>query len=195
MGKNIIIHRSCPLCKNQTAELLHSIDYAATNRSILPQHYDIVCCNSCSFVYNDYAESDTVFDQHSDAPNGKIRKSDVIVAKTYLSEEEMGQLNRLVSAYLDFAEDRAKRHIPLTMQDWEHRLNSFIELFEYGLLKDSGKVTMEIARLRAETEFEKYRIIQDRQFLSDFDKYLLELEDQSRKTELWKKDSGRNENQ
>ena len=117
----------------------------------------------------------------ADAPDGKIRKSDVSMAKNYLSQEEMGQLNRLVSAYLDFAENSARRHIPLTMQDWETRLNSFIELFEYGLLKDAGKVSMEIARLHAETEFEKYRIIQDKLFLSDFDKYLLELEAAAKK--------------
>ena len=112
-----------------------------------------------------------------DAPNGKIQKSDVIIAKNYLSEFELGQLNRMVTAYLDFAENMAQRKIPLTMEDWEKRLNSFIEMFEYGLLKDSGKVSNEIARLHAETEFEKYRIIQDRLFMSDFDKYMLELEE------------------
>lgn len=107
-----------------------------------------------------------------DAPNGKIKKSDVTVAKNYLSEKELGQLNRMVSAYLDFAEDMANRHIPLTMEDWEKRLNSFIEMFEYGLLEDAGKVTAEIAKLHAETEFEKYRVIQDRLFESDFDRFI-----------------------
>ena len=109
-----------------------------------------------------------------DAPNGKIKKSDVTVAKNYLSEKELGQLNRMVSAYLDFAENMANRHIPLTMEDWEKRLNSFIEMFEYGLLEDAGKVTAEIAKLHAETEFEKYRIVQDRLFESDFDRFILE---------------------
>jgi hypothetical protein len=107
-----------------------------------------------------------------DAPNGKIKKSDVTVAKNYLSEKELGQLNRMVSAYLDFAENMANRHIPLTMEDWEKRLNSFIEMFEYGLLEDAGKVTAEIAKLHAETEFEKYRIVQDRLFESDFDRFI-----------------------
>lgn len=107
-----------------------------------------------------------------DAPNGKIKKSDVTVAKNYLSEKELGQLNRMVSAYLDFAENMANRHIPLTMEDWEKRLNSFIEMFEYGLLEDAGKVTTEIAKLHAETEFEKYRIVQDRLFESDFDRFI-----------------------
>lgn len=88
----------------------------------------------------------------------------------------MAQLNRMVTAYIDFAESMAMRKIPLTMEDWEKRLNSFIEMFEYGLLKDAGKVSAEIAKLHAETEFEKYRVIQDRLFLSDYDKYLLELE-------------------
>ena len=113
----------------------------------------------------------------ADAPDGKIKRSDVTIAKNYLSEFEIGQLDRMVSAYLDFAESRTLRHIPLTMQDWETRLNGFIQMFEYGLLKDSGKVTAEIAKLHAETEFEKYRVIQDKLFLSDFDKYMLELEE------------------
>ncbi len=116
----------------------------------------------------------------ADAPNGKIKKSDVIVAKNYLSEEEMHQLERMVSAYLDFAESMTLRHIPLTMQDWEIRLNRFIEMFEYGILNDSGKVTAEIAKLHAETEFEKYRIIQDQLFMSDYDRYMLELEEQAK---------------
>ena len=73
------------------------------------------------------------------------------------------------------------RHIPLTMEDWENRLNGFIQMFEYGLLKDAGKVSAEIAKLHAETEFEKYRVIQDRLFMSDFDRYLLELEEQASK--------------
>ena len=113
----------------------------------------------------------------ADAPDGKIKRSDVTIAKNYLSEFEIGQLDRMVSAYLDFAESMTLRHIPLTMQDWETRLNGFIQMFEYGFLKDSGKVTAEIAKLHAETEFEKYRVIQDKLFLSDFDKYMLELEE------------------
>lgn len=113
----------------------------------------------------------------ADAPEGKIKKSDVSVAKNYLSETEMMQLNRMVSAYLDFAENMTLRHIPLTMEDWETRLNGFIEMFEYGILQDVGKVSAEIAKLHAETEFEKYRVIQDKIFISDFDKYIKELEE------------------
>ena len=116
----------------------------------------------------------------ADAPEGKIKKSDVTVAKNYLSQDEMKQLNRMVTAYLDFAENMTLRHIPLTMQDWEKRLNSFIEMFDYGILQDAGKVSAEIAKLHAETEFEKYRVIQDRLFMSDFDKYMLELEENTK---------------
>lgn len=119
----------------------------------------------------------------ADAPDGKIKKSDVTVAKNYLVEFEMKQLNRMVTSYIDFAENMTLRHIPLTMQDWETRLNGFIQMFEYGLLKDAGKVTAEIAKLHAETEFEKYRIIQDKLFLSDFDKYMIELEEKAKSDE------------
>ena len=117
----------------------------------------------------------------ADVPEGKIKKSDVTVAKNYLSQDEMKQLNRMVTAYLDFAENMTLRHIPLTMQDWEKRLNSFIEMIDYGILQDAGKVSAEIAKLHAETEFEKYRVIQDRLFMSDFDKYMLELEENAKK--------------
>ena len=117
----------------------------------------------------------------ADAPDGKIKKSDVTIAKNYLSQDEMKQLNRMVTAYLDFAENMTLRHIPLTMQDWEKRLNNFIEMFDYGILQDAGKVTAAIAKLHAETEFEKYRVIQDRLFMSDFDKYMLELEGKAKK--------------
>ena len=116
----------------------------------------------------------------ADAPDGKIKKSDVTIAKNYLSENELQQLNRMVTAYLDFAENMTLRHIPLTMEDWEKRLNSFIEMFEYGVLQDAGKVSAAIAKLHAETEFEKYRVIQDRLFMSDFDKYMLELEEKAK---------------
>lgn len=107
-----------------------------------------------------------------DAPNGKIQKFDVSVAKNYLSESEMAQLQRLVSAYLDIAEDMALREIPMTMSDWESRLNRFIEATDRDVLQDAGKVSTEIARAHAESEFEKYRIVQDRLFKSDFDKLM-----------------------
>ncbi len=107
-----------------------------------------------------------------DAPNGKIQKFDVSVAKNYLSKNEMQQLQRLVSAYLDIAEDMALRQIPMTMEDWESRLNKFIEATDRKILQHPGKVTAEIAKAHAQSEFEKYRIIQDRLFESDFDREL-----------------------
>jgi hypothetical protein len=107
-----------------------------------------------------------------DAPQGKIQKFDVSAAKNYLTGFEMGQLTRLVSAYLDIAEDMALRHIPMTMQDWETRLNRFIEATDRVVLQDAGKVTAEIAKAHAESEFEKYRIVQDKLFQSDFDQFL-----------------------
>ena len=111
-----------------------------------------------------------------DAPGGKIQKFDVVVAKNYLTEHEIAQLTRLVSAYLDVAESMALRKIPMTMQDWETRLNRFIEATDREILQDAGKVTAEIAKAHAESEFEKYRIVQDRLFESDFDRLVKQLE-------------------
>ncbi len=111
-----------------------------------------------------------------DAPQGKIHKFDVSVAKNYLTEHEMAQLSRLVAAYLDVAEDMALRKMPMTMQDWETRLNRFIAATDREILQDAGKVTAEIAKVHAESEFEKYRIVQDRLFESDFDRMLKQIE-------------------
>jgi hypothetical protein len=116
-----------------------------------------------------------------DAPRGKIQKFDVTVAKNYLTAHEMAQLERLVSAYLDVAEDMAQRKIPMTMQDWETRLNRFIEATDREILQDAGKVSAEIAKAHAESEFEKYRIVQDHLFISDFDKAIRQIEATSKK--------------
>lgn len=104
------------------------------------------------------------------APSGKILKSDVSVAKNYLSQEELEAMGRIVNAYLEIAEDMAKRKIPMTMNDWATRLDKFIDFTDRGLLKDAGKVTAQFAKNFAEAEFEKYRLVQDRLFESDFDK-------------------------
>lgn len=106
------------------------------------------------------------------SPSSKIHKYDVVVAKNYLTEEELGQLGRIVSSYLDMAEMQANRHIPMTMKDWEERLNGFLRLWDREILKDNGKVSTELAKIHAETEFEKYRVVQDRLYKSDFDKLL-----------------------
>ena len=110
------------------------------------------------------------------APAGKILKSDVTIAKNYLSRDELESLGRVVNAFLDLAEDRAKRNIPMTMEDWATRLDKFLDADDREILKDSGKITKKIADEKAITEFEKYRVIQDRLFMSDFDKLLLEME-------------------
>ena len=111
-----------------------------------------------------------------DAPQGKIQKFDVSIAKNYLTDPELAQLQRLVSAYLDLAEDMALRKIPMTMADWEDRLNRFIAATDREVLQDAGKVSAEIAKAHAESEFEKYRIVQDRLYESDFDKAIKTLD-------------------
>lgn len=105
-------------------------------------------------------------------PDGKIQKYDVTVAKNYLEGKEIKQLERLVSSYLDYAEMQAERGIPMTMTDWETRLNGFLTFMDYEVLKDAGKISAEMAKLHAETEFEKYRVIQDKLYISDFDRFL-----------------------
>jgi len=109
------------------------------------------------------------------SPHGKIHKYDVSVAKNYLTEPEIGQLERMVSAYLDLAELQAIRHIPMTMSDWEVRLNRFLEMTDLAILQDAGKVTAELAKEFAESEFEKYRIVQDALFQSDFDRFAAQI--------------------
>ena len=118
------------------------------------------------------------------APDGKIVKADVSVAKNYLSEKEMSYLERIVSLYLDYAELQAERRIPMSMEDWAKRLDGFLEFNGNELLMGPGKVSAEQAKLHAETEFEKYRIIQDRLFMSDYDKYLIELEHQADQSDV-----------
>lgn len=110
------------------------------------------------------------------APDGKILKTDVSVAKNYLTKEELEALGRIVNAYLDLAEERALRKIPMTMEDWTKRLDSFLEFTERDILQHSGKVSAEIATAHAESEFEKYRIVQDRLFESDFDRMIKQIE-------------------
>ena len=107
------------------------------------------------------------------APDGKIVKADVTVAKNYLSEKEMSYLERIVSLYLDYAELQAERKIPMSMEDWAKRLDGFLEFNGNELLTGPGKISAEQAKLHAETEFEKYRIIQDRLYESDFDRFLM----------------------
>ena len=114
------------------------------------------------------------------APDGKIVKADVSIAKNYLNEKEISYMERIVSLYLDYAELQAERKIPMSMEDWSKRLDGFLEFNGNEILTDAGKISAEQAKLHAETEFEKYRIVQDKLFMSDFDKYIAELENRTK---------------
>ena len=132
------------------------------------KHYNLQMIIAVGFkVNNERADADKPhmgLTTWASAPDGKIVKSDVSIAKNYLREEEMRSLERIVSAYLDLAEDRAERHIPMTMEDWSKRLDLFLMAADREVLQDAGKITAEIAKAKAETEFEKYRVVQDRLF-------------------------------
>ncbi|MEE1059493.1 MAG: virulence RhuM family protein [Treponema sp.] len=117
------------------------------------------------------------------APDGKIEKSDVSIAKNYLEKEELENLQRIVAMYLDYAEFQAKNKNPMTMEDWANRLNRFLEFNEQEILQDNGRVTHEIAKAFAENEYEKFRLIQDKNYKSDFDNFLLDLENEAKNLE------------
>lgn len=140
-------------------------------------HYSVHGQTAAELIYNraDAEKENMGLTSWDGSPNSKIHKYDVVVAKNYLTEQELSQLGRIVSAYLDMAEDQAERNIPMTMEDWEQRLNGFLKLWDRDVLQDNGKISAEIAKAKAESEFEKYRIVQDRLYQSDFDKLLLQV--------------------
>ena len=160
-----------------------SIDYDKTAKATIrffssvqnKLHYAVSGNTAAEIIYNraDSQKENMGLTTWKGAPDSKIHKYDVVIAKNYLSETEIGQLERMVSAYLDFAEMQAMRHIPMTMEDWEERLNGFLTLWDHDVLKDNGKISAEMAKIHAETEFEKYRIVQDKIYVSDFDELLL----------------------
>ncbi len=141
-------------------------------------HYSVTGNNAAETIYNraDSKKEHMGLTNWEASPNGKIIKSDVLIAKNYLTEEELYSLRRIVSAYLDLAESMAIRHLPMTMEDWANKLDEFLKLTDREILQDGGKISHKIACDKAITEFEKYRIIQDKLYESDFDKYLIELE-------------------
>lgn len=147
-------------------------------------HYSVHGQTAAEVIYNraDSEKKNMGLTSWDGYPGGKIHKSDVTVAKNYLTEQELRQLSRLVSAYLDLAEMQAERKIPMTMADWEQRLNGFLTMWDREVLQDAGKISAEMARLHAETEFEKYRIVQDHIYVSDFDRFMLEGEKPDYKT-------------
>jgi hypothetical protein len=117
------------------------------------------------------------------APTGKILKTDVSIAKNYLIEKEIKELERVVTMYLDYAENQAAREIPMKMADWVQKMDAFLQFNEYKILKDAGKVSHEIAKKLAEKEYEKYRVIQDKNFESDFDKEMKRLKRKTKNDE------------
>ena len=141
-------------------------------------HYAVTHNTAAEIIYNraDSEKEHMGLTSWKHSPDGKILETDVVISKNYLTKEELEQLELIVSAFLDLAEARAKRNIPMTMEDWSHRIDKYLLSDDRDILKDAGKISHEIASDKALTEFEKYRVKQDRLYLSDFDKMLLETE-------------------
>lgn len=142
-------------------------------------HYAIAHQTAPEIIYNraDSEKEHMGLTSWKNSPNGKILETDVVVAKNYLNKHELEQLELIVSAFLDLAEARAKRNIPMTMEDWSARIDKYLLADDLDVLKNAGKISHEIACDKALSEFEKYRVIQDRLFQSDFDKFLLDAEE------------------
>lgn len=140
-------------------------------------HFAIHGHTAAELIYNraDSQKEHMGLTSWDNAPDGKILRTDVTIAKNYLSKDELDSLGRIVNAFLDLAESRARRNIPMTMEDWAKRLDAFLEFDDREILQDNGKITKKIADEKAFSEFEKYRIVQDRLFMSDFDKLLLNI--------------------
>lgn len=141
-------------------------------------HYSVHGNTAAELIYHraDATKKHMGLTSWDGSPSGKIHKYDVSIAKNYLTDNELYQLSRIVSAYLDLAESQAMRHIPMTMADWEERLNRFLTVWDRDILKDNGKISAEMAKIHAESEFEKFRIVQDKLYESDFDKLLEQTE-------------------
>lgn len=139
-------------------------------------HYAVTHHTAAEIIYEraDHTKENMNLTSWKNSPNGKILETDVVIAKNYLNKEELESLELIVSAFLDLAENRAKRHIPMTMDDWSKRIDKYLLSDDLDVLKDAGKISHEIACDKALSEFEKYRVIQDKIFESDFDKFLIE---------------------
>ena len=172
-----------------------SIDYDPT--AVATQRFFAAVQNKLHYAVHQHTAAELIYERANaekehmglttweGAPEGKIHCYDVVVAKNYLSHEELQVLARIVNAYLDFAEMQAMRQIPMTMADWETRLNGFLTLWDREVLQDAGRITAELAKAKAETEFEKYRIVQDRLYQSDFDHFMqLEWEVEDTESQL-----------
>ncbi len=163
-----------------------SIDYDAASPTTIEffkkvqnkMHYAITHQTAAEIIYNraDHTKENMNLTSWKNSPNGKIMESDVVIAKNYLTKEEISDLEKIVNAFLELAERRAERHIPMTMEDWSTRIDKFLLADDLDILKDAGKISHEIAVDKALSEFEKYRITQDKLFESDFDKFMVEIE-------------------
>ena len=144
-------------------------------------HSAVTHQTATEIIYNraDHTKEHMNLTSWKHSPDGKILETDVVIAKNYLTKEELEQLELIVSAFLDLAEARAKRNIPMTMEDWSNRIDNYLLADDRDILKDAGKISHEIAEEKALTEFEKYRVMQDKLYQSDFDKLLLEAENNS----------------
>ena len=144
-------------------------------------HYAVSHQTAAEIIYNraDSEKEHMGLTSWKHSPNGKILETDVVIAKNYLNKEELEDLERIVNAFLDLAEGRAKRNIPMTMEDWANRIDKYLLADDRDILKDAGKISHEIAEEKALTEFEKYRVKQDKFYQSDFDKLLLEAENKN----------------
>ena len=163
-----------------------SIDYDVTSPTTIDffkkiqnkMHYAITHQTAAEIIYNraDHTKQNMNLTSWKNSPNGKIMESDVVIAKNYLTKEEIKDLERIVNAFLELAERRAERHIPMTMEDWSTRIDKYLLADDLDILKDAGRISHEIAVDKALSEFEKYRITQDKLFESDFDKFIKDIE-------------------
>jgi hypothetical protein len=153
-------NKSAPQTKEFFATVQNKLHWAITGKTAAEIIYDSADATKLHMGLTNWKQ----------APDGKILKSDVTVAKNYLGDAHIGELNRLISAYLDLAENRAQRQILMKMQDWSEFLHNFLELSSYAILKDKGRVSTLEAKLKAEQEYEEYRVTQDNNYISDFDR-------------------------
>ena len=168
------IYSECSIDYDKNAQ--YTKDFFATVQNKL--HWAITSQTASEIVYTraNHTKENMGLTTWKNAPRGRIRKTDVVVAKNYLKEKELKSLNRIVTMYLDYAQDQAERNIPMTMKDWSSKLNVFLQFNERDILQNAGKVTAVIAKEFAISEFEKYKVIQDKSYKSDFDMLLQELD-------------------
>jgi len=179
------IYAECSIDYDKNAPITHEF-YATVQNKL---HWAITGQTAAEIMTSraDARKKDIGLTTWKNAPKGKILKSDVVVAKNYLNELELKHLNRIVSMYLDYAENQAERHIPMTMKDWVRKLDAFLKFNDYEILDNPGKVSAEVAKQLTEKEYEKYRVIQDRAFESDFDRVTKKYLKRKRKTSQRKK--------